>query len=114
MIYMRICQISVCNTGVLTFTPPIFDLSPNLYVIILFMTSWLSTKEKEQVKAMAKSFGRTFAAAALAQLFATGTDILSLDAATAKMIISSGLSAALLVFYNSLNPKYTAYGKGAK
>lgn len=78
------------------------------------MSSLISAKEKDQIVNIAKSFARTFVAASLAQLFATGGDVLSLDASTFKMIISSGLSAALLVTYNSLNPKYTGYGKGSK
>lgn len=64
-------------------------------------------KDKSKVLA---SWGRVFIAATLAQFFAMGGDIFSIDMEGLKTILASGASATLLVVYKYFDPKDQSYG----
>lgn len=63
------------------------------------------------MKAMLASYGRSFMAAALASFMATGGDLFTLDAGSAKAIIGAGVAAVLPVLMRALNPNDDAFGK---
>ena len=68
---------------------------------------------KEQ-KALLASWGRSFAAACVAQFLALGGSAFDLNGDAAKSIISAGVAALLPVILRWLNPNDTAFGSKGK
>jgi hypothetical protein len=64
---------------------------------------------KEQ-KALLASWGRSFAAACVAQFLAFGGSAFDLDGDAVKSIISAGVAALLPVILRWLNPNDAAFG----
>ena len=64
---------------------------------------------KEQ-KALLASWGRSFAAACVAQFLALGSSAFDLNGDAAKSIISAGVAALLPVILRWLNPNDVAFG----
>ena len=65
--------------------------------------------DKEQ-KALFASWGRSFAAACVAQFLALGGSAFDLNGDAAKSIISAGVAALLPVILRWLNPNDVAFG----
>lgn len=65
---------------------------------------------KDRNKVLA-SWGRVFLAATLAQFISMGGDVFALDLESLKVILSSGISATVLVAYKYLNPNDDSYGR---
>ena len=65
---------------------------------------------KDRNKVLA-SWGRVFLAATLAQFISMGGDVFALDIEGLKVILSSGVSATVLVVYKYLNPNDDSYGR---
>lgn len=66
---------------------------------------------KKETKAMLNSAGRIFITAVLAQYINSGLSIFELDMTIIKTFASSGISAAILVFFNYLNSNDPRYGR---
>jgi hypothetical protein len=64
---------------------------------------------KEQ-KALLASWGRSFAAACLAQFLALGGSAFDLDGDALKSVVAAGLAAILPVVIRWLNPSDVAFG----
>jgi hypothetical protein len=64
---------------------------------------------KEQ-KALLASWGRSFAAACLAQFLALGSSSFDLDGDALKSVVAAGLAAILPVVIRWLNPNDVAFG----
>jgi hypothetical protein len=64
---------------------------------------------KEQ-KALLASWGRSFAAACLAQFLALGGSAFDLDGDALKSVVAAGLAAILPVVIRWLNPNDVAFG----
>lgn len=67
---------------------------------------------KEQ-KALLASWGRSFAAACLAQFIALGGSAFDLNGDALKSVLSAGLAAILPVVIRWLNPNDKAFGNKA-
>lgn len=61
-------------------------------------------------KAILASWGRSFAAACLAQFIALGGSAFDLNGDALKSVLSAGLAAILPVVIRWLNPNDTAFG----
>ena len=65
---------------------------------------------KKEQKALLASWGRSFAAACVAQFLALGGSAFDLNGDAAKSIISAGVAALLPVILRWLNPNDVAFG----
>lgn len=63
-----------------------------------------------EFKAIIASWGRSFAAACLAQFIAIGGSAFDLNGDALKSILSAGIAAILPVVLRWLNPNDTAFG----
>lgn len=68
----------------------------------------------DKTKAMVASFGRVFAAAALAAYLNLGVAPLDLRLEDAKALFSAGIGAALLTLINFLRSGETRFGSGSQ
>lgn len=66
-----------------------------------------------RVRAAAWSAARVFLAAAGAAWIATGADVFALDAETARVVVSAGVSALVLTGVNWLRPGDPRFGAGS-
>lgn len=65
-------------------------------------------------KKVLSSYVRVFLTGILTLWINNKMDIFSINMDMAKSLVSAGVSALVLVIFNSLNPKYDRYGIGAK
>jgi hypothetical protein len=64
----------------------------------------------QETRALAGTLLRVFVAAILAQFIANGADVFAIDTDGAQTLISSGIAATAIAFYNALNPNDHRYG----